>query len=119
MYQRKTSKYHAIKTYSANGVLCDSKKEAKRYNTLLLMQRAGLIANLQRQVPFVLQPGFVSNVGKKEREITYVADFVYYDVEKKANVIEDTKSPATRTPVYAVKRKLLLYKYPEYLFVES
>jgi len=109
------SKYKNIKT--ADGF--DSKKEAKRFKELELMQRAGVIRNLTKQSPFNLLPSFKDKQGITERGIKYVADFVYFDIEKGSLVIEDVKSPFTKKlPAYIIKRKLVKFTYPEYLFIE-
>ena len=56
----------------------DSKKEANRYGELLLLQRAGKISDLKRQVRYLLIPAQYDEDGKNiERCCTYVADFVY------------------------------------------
>lgn len=107
------AKYFNHKTIY-NGNVYDSKKEAKRAYELDMMQRAGLISNLEKQKVFELQPSFKSN-GKTERAITYVADFVYTQGGK--TIVEDTKG--FRTDVYKIKRKLLMYKYPDITFIES
>ena len=110
------NKYHAKKTYVGD-ILFDSKKEARRYSTLCEWERFGVITNLQRQVVFELQPGYTSNQGKKVQPIRYIADFTYERDSKR--IVEDTKSAATRTREYLIKRKIFEYKYPEYTFVES
>lgn len=69
------SKYRAIKT-CIDGIMFDSKKEANRYCELCLMERAGVITDLQLQVPFVLV-----EKSKYGREIKYVADFTYIENE--------------------------------------
>lgn len=112
--QGKTSKYHAKKV-KLDGMVYDSKKEAKRAAVLEQQERYGLITNLQKQVTFELQPGYTNNQGKKIRPITYIADFVYNKDGK--TIIEDTKG--FRTDTYKVKKKIFEYKYPEYTFVES
>ena len=112
------NKYRNVKTYVGDEVL-DSRKEARRYNALLLLQRGRVIRDLERQKPFMLQEGFVNNQKEKVRPIYYNADFVYYDNERKSWVVEDVKSPATRTQVYKIKKKLFEYKYPEYIFLET
>ena len=111
-------KYRNIKALY-NGVVYDSRKEMRRAVALDWMVKAGVIRDLERQKPFVLQEGYVNNKGEKIRPIQYVADFVYFDVENGRWVVEDVKSPATRTDVYRIKKKLFEYKYPEYWFVES
>ncbi len=49
------SKYKNQKC-TVNDIEFDSKKEARRYGELLLMERAGTITDLQRQVTFELIP---------------------------------------------------------------
>lgn len=110
------NKYNAKKTIY-KGVKYDSKWEANRAQELEILQRIGRISDLQRQVKFVLLDGYINNRGNKIRPIYYIADFVY-KIKAGATVVEDTKSPATRTEVYKIKKKLFEYKYPEYLFVE-
>lgn len=111
------NKYRNIKS-EYNGVVYDSKLEAKKAWELDLLLRAGEIRDLERQKKFILLDGFVNNKGEKVRPIFYVADFVFYDISKKIWVVMDTKSPATRTQVYKLKKKLFESKYKEYLFVE-
>lgn len=97
----------------------DSKKEAKRYGELLILEKAGVITSLNKQVPFVILESFKDKSGNTERGIKYLADFVYYDREKKSLVIEDVKSPITKKlPSYVIKRKLVKKYYPDYLFLE-
>ena len=112
---QKTNKYNAIKT-ETDGIVFDSKKEATRYYSLMLLAKEGKIKNLQRQVRFVLQDEFVNNDKQKVRPIFYIADFCYERNGKK--IVEDVKSPATRTQVYIIKKKLFQFRYPEYKFVE-
>lgn len=110
------SKYHAQKTV-AGGKTYDSKKEANRAMQLRYMEQIGQIQDLQEQVRFILQEEYVNNEGKKVRPISYLADFTY--IQNGQKVIEDTKSPATRTQVYLLKKKIVMFKYPEYKFIES
>jgi hypothetical protein len=89
-------KYRNVKTV-VDGITFDSKKEAKRYGELKLMQAAGLISCLELQVSYRL---FI----KGELICTYRADFRYKD--KDGNVIvEDVKGVRTRD--YIIKRKLM------------
>ena len=100
------SKYHNKKVM-IDGIKFDSKKEANRYQELKLMQRAGIIRDLQRQVKYVLIPSQKGDDGRViERPCTYIADFVYVD-ENGKKVVEDTKG--YRTSDYKIKRKLMLY----------
>lgn len=109
------SKYNNRKV-RRDGLTFDSKKEHKRYNELLLLEQAGEIRNLRRQVKFVLIPtqrepsqigtrGGVKKGKLLERECSYIADFVY--TENGKTVVEDTKG--FRTKDYIIKRKLMLY----------
>jgi len=99
---KKQNKYHAEKT-AFSGSKFDSQKEAARYAELCLLLRVNEISDLRTQVRYELIPK-----QEGEQAVYYVADFVYKD--KQGNtVVEDTKSEATRTPVYVVKRKLMQY----------
>lgn len=95
------SKYRAIPTV-IDGIRFDSKKEAKRYQELKLLERAHQIRDLKLQVPFILLPK--SEYG---RDIKYVADFTYYEGDK--FIVEDVKG--VRTSTYKVKKRLLAEKY--------
>lgn len=112
---KKSNKFHAVKTES-DGIIFDSKKESVRYWQLVLLAKEGKIKNIQRQVRFVLQDGFVNNENKTIKPIYYVADFCYE--RNGVKIVEDVKSPATKTPVYKIKKKMFEYRYPEYKFVE-
>lgn len=96
------SKYGAVKT-TVDNITFDSKREAARWSELRLMQRAGVIRNLERQPEFILVVG--GQVVAK-----YYGDFAYFENNKR--VVEDVKSAPTKTPVYRLKRKLLLALNP-------
>jgi len=83
LVKQKPGKYNNIKT-EIDGIKFDSTKEANRYCELKLLLRAGKIANLRRQVRFLLIPGSI-----KERPMYYVADFVYD--EEGQTIVEDVK----------------------------
>ena len=101
------SKYNSKKTV-VDGQKFDSKKEANRYQELVLLEKAGVIKNLSRQVKFVLIPSQRDENGKViERECSYKADFKYEEYGK--TVVEDVKG--FRTKEYIIKRKLMLYQY--------
>lgn len=119
MVHSRYNKYKAHKTV-VDGIQFDSKKEARRYTELTLMEASGAISNLQRQVKFILIPQqrakdevTITKTGAKrtvkgkvlERECTYTADFTYFQDGK--YIVEDTKG--MRTDVYKIKRKLMLY----------
>ena len=95
----------------------DSGHEANRFFELSMMQRAGEISELRTQVPFELIPTQrePDTIGKRggvkqgrviEKSCSYYADFVYKD-KNGAVVVEDAKSPATRTEAYKIKKKLI------------
>lgn len=102
-----SSKYHATKTV-IDGITFDSKREAKRYQELKLLERAGAIRDLKRQVRYELIPAFDVG-GKHYRPTSYVADFVYTDTATGAEVVEDCKG--YRTDVYRLKAKLFAHKF--------
>jgi hypothetical protein len=112
------SKYKAKKV-TVNGVTFHSQKEYRRFCELVLLERAGRIQDLQRQVKFVLIPTqyerferYSNKTGKRladgmrvaEMEVSYFADFVYTEDGKQ--VVEDSKG--YRTADYIIKRKLML-----------
>ncbi len=108
------SKYKAKKT-EVNGILFDSKKEANRYATLLLLEKSGRIKDLKLQPTYELIPRFKKN-GKTYRKTTYKADFEYFDTKLNKKVVEDVKG--FKTPVYLLKKKLFEYNYPELEIIE-
>lgn len=90
------SKYNAVRT-EADGIKFASKKEAKRWMDLRLLEKAGAILDLKRQVSYELAVNGIMIC-------SYYADFVY---RKGAEmVVEDTKG--VRTPLYLLKSKLML-----------
>lgn len=101
------SKYNARKT-TIDGITFDSAREAKRYQELKLMERAGIIRDLQRQVRYELIPAFDVG-GKHYRPTAYIADFTYTDAKTGKKVVEDVKG--MRTDVYRLKAKMFAYKY--------
>ena len=105
------SKYRSKKV-TVNGITFDSKKEANRYQELLLLERAGQIRGLERQVKFELIPSQKINGKVVERACSYIADFVYYDSENNY-IVEDTKG--FRTSDYIIKRKLMLRVFGIYI----
>lgn len=116
-YYNKNNKYSNQKV-TIDGETFDSKREAKRYCELKLLERAGEIRHLRRQEKFLLIPSQFEEVtdakGKPkqkciERECVYIADFVYQDFRTGELVVEDTKG--VRTKEYIIKRKLMLKEY--------
>ena len=99
-------KYHAERV-KVEGEVFDSKREFNRWCELKLLERAGAISDLKRQVKFVLIPTQKIDGTVVEREVSYKADFVYTETGK--TVVEDSKG--YRTKEYILKRKLLLYTH--------
>lgn len=119
----RTKKYHNKKVV-VDGIEFHSAKEGRRYLELSLLQKAGAIRDLQRQVPFELIPSQFEYVptgeyykqGERKGEpkmkriclaesVKYFADFVY--TENGKQVVEDSKG--VRTKDYIIKKKLMLW----------
>ena len=101
----KPNKFKAIRT-TVDGMAFDSKGEARRYSELRLLEKAGIINRLERQVEFQLMAHGGEKIGK------YVADFSYVDGDQKQRVVEDFKSPATaKHPLFVWKRKHMKAQY--------
>ena len=103
---KKNHKYRAVKTV-VDGITFASKKEARRYSELLLLQKAGEIWGLELQPKFPMTVNGVP-IG------SYVADFSYFareDVnrcdsyDKCVQVVEDCKG--VKTPVYKLKKRIV------------
>ncbi len=97
---RRRHKYRATPVM-LNGIRFDSKREAQRYLQLLMLQRAGDIADLE------LQPEFV--IATKPRKRVYRADFRYTETGTGATVVEDVKGFDTETS--RLKRALVFDQY--------
>lgn len=121
------NKYKNTKVTDAFGEHA-SKREYNRFCELRLLEQAGEIRDLERQVRFTLIPSqyeddgihtYGINAGRKkrgkclERPLVYVADFVYWQKAEGADgdeweyIVEDAKGYRTRD--YVIKRKLMLW----------
>ena len=100
------SKY-GNKKLEINGIVFDSKREARRWLELDALAKTGEIQDLQRQVPFLLIPSQSVDGNVVERAVSYVADFVYKQNGK--TVVEDSKGHKTKD--YILKRKMMLFFY--------
>lgn len=87
----------------------DSRKEARRYDDLMLLLKAGKIRDLKLQPQFTLQEAYTTPDGKRVRAIRYQADFSYQT--DAGIVVEDVKSKATKTRVYEIKKKLMQERF--------
>ena len=116
--EKKPSKYHNRKVeYYDPGlketITFDSEKERDYYLLLKDREQRGEIQKLERQVSITIQPAFTDKNGKKIREITYIADFIYYEYKDgkiHQHIIDVKGSTNTLTEVYKLKKKLLAYK---------
>lgn len=89
-----------------DGITFDSQAEARRYGQLMILQRAGRISGLTRQVAFELARGVKLHGEKRARPpVRYVADFVYSDPTQPGIIIEDVKG--MDTPLSRLKRHLM------------
>ena len=124
------NKYKAVKT-TIDGIEFDSKREAKRYTELKILEKAGHITHLELQPEYQITVNGV-NICK------YRADFRYFTVRQKENfygkdskgnyytktmtgdkegqVVEDSKG--FKTPTYRLKKKLVEASYPGTLIKE-
>lgn len=106
----KQSKYKNKKIIY-DGITFDSIKEKNRYIELKILEKSGLIKDLELQKVFELQPSFKKN-DKTYRKITYKSDFYYFDNENGKYIVEDVKaSEKFKTEVYKLKKKMFEYKY--------
>ena len=117
----KKSKYGA-KKITRGGETFDSLKEYRRFCELSLLEKSGDIAGLRRQVVFPLIPTQreetceVYKRGKNkglpkpgkvlEKEVNYIADFVYTVSSTGEVIVEDVKGFKTKD--YILKRKMVL-----------
>lgn len=117
------SKYHNKKVLAEDGEIFDSHREYRRYMELKLLERAGEIADLKRQVPYIIIPehrepdttgprGGTRKGRLIESATRYIADFVYYEKDRGGKwhqIVEDCKG--MRTDAYKIKRKLMFHVY--------
>lgn len=88
-----------------DGIRFASKREATRWAQLMLLARAGEIGDLERQYPIPLEGKNGPILTPTGRHMRYVADFRYFDIPRKAWVVEDAKGFAT--PEFRIKRAIL------------
>jgi len=124
------SKYKAVKT-TIDGITFDSKREAKRYSELKVLEKAGHITHLE------LQPEYQITINGA-KICKYKADFRYFTVraennersynskgewqtptmtgDKEGQIVEDVKG--FKTPIYRLKKRLVEASYPGTLIKE-
>lgn len=98
-YSRRPQSYNKFRNQPTivDEIRFASKREARRYSELKVLERAKVIKDLQLQVRFPLKVN-------DQLICTYVADFVY--TENGQQVIEDCKG--VLTDVFKIKAKLML-----------
>ena len=102
------AKYHNAPTERA-GIRFAGRKEARRYDELMVMLRAGIISDLRLQPQFTLQESYITETGERIRAVRYTADFSYRFGDK--FVVEDVKSKPTRTKEYLRNKKFMRSKF--------
>lgn len=103
------SKYKNKKVV-VGGIKFDSRKEARRYQDLKLLERSGEIKDLELQPIYHLIKGVKFSTDKRAKPaIRYIADFAYTNAITGERVVEDVKSPATKKlPAYRMKKHMML-----------
>jgi len=110
----KRSKYGNVKT-TEKGIRFDSKKEAARYQELMLLEQAGEIEELRLQETFVLQNAYTTTEGERIKAITYRADFTYYEGPlATCATIEDCKGKMTNE--FRIKWKMMKSHFPNFIY---
>jgi hypothetical protein len=116
----KRSKYGAQKTM-IDGILFDSIKEAKRWQELRILEKAGEISHLERQPKFYLYgkdgPVLIRSRGYPNgRRAVWKGDFAYFCSIRNKRICEDVKG--FRTPMFILKRAIVEACYPGLEIVE-
>lgn len=114
-FRTSANKYGAVDC-ELDGYKFSSRHEMKRYAELRLREKAGEIRSLHLQPAFELQEAFVDSSGRKQRSITYTADFSHVDCKTGKTVITEAKGFKARD--YPLRKKLFLFKFREYIFEE-
>lgn len=103
----KESKYHNKKV-TVDGITFDSKREAARWQELRMLERAGKITGLNRQLRIEVVPKT-----KLHRARYYLADFVYFDKEQGKTIYEDVKGyrKGVAYQLFTLKRDVLYWRH--------
>jgi hypothetical protein len=105
LFTKKRSKYGAVPTV-VDGVRFASKAEFNRWYDLSMLERAGKISQLERQVVYELAPSVhIQGEPRRRPALRCIVDIRYFDIAKGHFVIEDTKGQDT--PVSRIKRHLM------------
>lgn len=109
------NKYKNKKITTPDGKF-DSQREYQEWKKLKLLEEAGIISNLERQKEFQLIPT-IRTTEETLRRTSYFADFFYFDKTLNSWVVRDTKGFPTEG--YKLKKRLMLWLYPQIVFIES
>jgi hypothetical protein len=99
-------KYNAVRTW-CSGHWFASKREARRYTDLLLLESAGEIRGIELQPAYRLMAPTPD--GALVSTAKYVADFRYVNIPTGETVVEDVKG--VRTQVYKLKKRWVEAQY--------
>lgn len=115
MVKRRRNKYgvdisnNGKKARTLNGITYDSLSEMRFVTEWILPKvKNKEIKSWERQIPYLLQDGFVDYNGKKNLPIKYIADFKIMWSDNSETVIDIKGLPDA---VAKIKKKLLMYKY--------
>jgi hypothetical protein len=116
----KRTKYNAKKTM-VDGIVFDSVKEAKRWQELRKLEKAGEISHLERQPKFYLYgkdgPVLIRSQGYPNgRRAVWKGDFAYFCSIRNKRICEDVKG--FRTQIFILKKAVVEACYPGLEIVE-
>ena len=110
----RSNRYPNINKATVDGITFDSPREMQRYLELKLLERAGVIRDLELQPRYPIEIGGVQvrirsgRYHNSGRQVVYVADFRYFDAVKNCEVIEDVKMQSGHRPeTYKLKRAMV------------
>ena len=102
----RTNKFNAKKT-KVDGIVFDSKKEARYYEELKERKKKGEIKDFEIKPKIELQPSFADYYGKRIRAINIEPDFlIYHD-----NYLEYVDTKGYWTDISKLKWKMVQYKF--------
>lgn len=105
------NKYKNIKS-EVDGIKFDSKLEMEYYLYLKALQKDGIVTDFEIQKKFLLQEK-TKYKGQAIREINYIADFYVNYTDGHTEIIDIKGSKFNLDNVFKLKRKMLIYKYPD------
>lgn len=111
---RGRGRYGNVKKPMFRGRRFDSQRELNRYLELRMLRAAGVIRDLELQPSYPIEIAGIKIMLKSKRyhihgrQMVYIADFRYFDIEMEDVVIEDVKMQSGhRDRVYCIKRALM------------